>query len=285
MTKARSGTRWHYLMAVMWLVLSVSLATWWMIVGLSVMSERLHRMFLWEGIAFIALLVAGGLAIVAAIRREHRRRESLETFFLSFTHDLKTSLASVQLQAERLLEERPNDTARAPLDRLLYDTLRLQIQLENSLFVAQPDGRLLAERIHAREAIARLAQDWPDLTVDLKGDAEVVADARGFDAVLRNLFQNAVVHGGAHRVTVNVEPQRSSNVVRLTVADDGRGVSAEAFDTLGLPFSRSGPTSGSGMGLFVCRQIIARMNGAMRFVRPDGQEPGLTVVLDLPGGA
>jgi signal transduction histidine kinase len=283
MTAVRSGTRLHYLIAVIWLALTVSLATWWMTVGLSVMSERLHRMFLWEGIAFIALLVAGGVAIVVAIRREHRRRESLETFFLSFSHDLKTSLASVQLQAERFLENWPDDAGRAPLDRLLHDTLRLQIQLENSLFVAQPDGRLLAEHIHAAHAIARLAQDWPDLAIEVRGDADVVADVRGFEAVLRNLFQNAVVHGGAHRVTVNIERRPSTNMVRLAVADDGRGVPPDAFDALGSPFSRSGPTSGSGMGLFVSRQIIDRMNGAMRFDRPDGTDRGLTVVLDLPG--
>ena len=73
--------------------------------------------------------------------------------------------------------------------------------------------------------------------------------------------------------------------MRLTVSDDGRGVAAEAFETLGTPFSRSGPTSGSGIGLFVSRQIVDRMNGAMRFVRSDGQHRGLIVVLDLPGAA
>jgi signal transduction histidine kinase len=277
--------RLHYVMAVVWLVLTVSLAGWWMNIGLSVMSERLHRMFMWEGAAFIALLVAGGIVILVAIRREQQRRESLETFFLSFTHDLKTSLASVQLQAEQLLEDWPHDVSRGPLDRLLNDTLRLQIQLENSLFVAQPDGRLLTERVQASTAIARLAQDWPGLAVEVRGDACVIADARGFDAVLRNLFQNAVVHGGASHVTVHVAPQPASSIVRLTVVDDGRGVPDEAFETLGLPFSRSGPTSGSGIGLFVSRQIIDRMNGAMRFVRPDADRRGLIVVLDLPGGA
>ncbi len=284
MTRIRPGDRLHYLSAAIWLALTVSLAAWWMYIGLSAMSERLHRMFVWEGAAFIALLVAGGVAMIVAIRREHLRRASLETFFLSFTHDLKTSLASIQLQAERLLEEWPGEVSRVPLERLLHDTLRLQIQLENSLFVAQPDGRLLTERLQASTAIARLAQDWPGLVVDVRGDACVIADARGFDAVLRNLFQNAVVHGGARQVTVDVESQPSNHLVRLTVADDGRGVAEEAFEGLGMPFGRSGPTSGSGIGLFVSRQIVDRMNGAMRFVRPDGHHRGLTVVLDLPGG-
>jgi signal transduction histidine kinase len=272
-----------YVATIVWLLLTLSLASWWLAIGLG-LPPRLHRMFLWEGSAFIALLVAGGVALVLAIRREHRRRAALETFFMSFTHDLKTALASVQLQAEGLREDWPAAPPREALDRLLHDTVRLQIQLENSLFVAQPDGRLLRERIDVAAAVARLAEDWPELTVRVSGDAHVTADARAFDAVVRNLLQNAVVHGGARLVEVRVD-QPGAGLVRLTVADDGRGVPAEMFPALGQPFARFGRTSGTGMGLFVCGQLVARMNGALRFVQPAPAQPGLTVVLDLPGAA
>ena len=283
MTRPDGNSRLAYVMAACWLAVTVSLASWWLSLGLYSLPQRLHRMFISEGIAFISLLLAGGVAILVAIRREHRRRQSLETFFLSFTHDLKTSLASVELQAEGLREDWPVGAARTSLDRLLHDTVRLQIQLENSLFVAQPDGRLLSERVRAGTAIARLAEDWPELEVDVTGDADVTADQRGFDAVIRNLLQNAVVHGGAGRVAVDIEPLNTGTLIRLTLADDGRGVPAEAFDELGQPFARAGNTAGSGMGLFVCRQLVTRMRGVLRFVRPDEARRGLTVVLELPG--
>ena len=247
MTSVARRSRLHYVAAVAWLALTVSLASWWLAVGLGSLPERLHRMFVWEGIAFISLLIAGGFAIVVAIRRENLRRRSLETFFLSFTHDLKTSLASVGLQAEGLREDWPDGAARTSLDRLLDDVLRLQIQLENSLFVAQPDGRLLSERVRAAAAIRRLAADWPALDVEIAGDAEIIADARGFDTVVRNVLQNAVVHGGAGRVDVRIEPAGASHLARLTLIDHGRGVPAEARPNLGQPFNRAGATGGSGM--------------------------------------
>ncbi|HWB16097.1 MAG TPA: HAMP domain-containing sensor histidine kinase [Vicinamibacterales bacterium] len=280
-TPALSTSRLSYAIAGVWLLLTVSLASWWLTIGLS-LPEHLHRMFIWEGAAFIALLIAGGVAMLLAIRREHRRRQALETFFMSFTHDLKTALASVQLQAEGLREDWPDATARPALDRLLQDMLRLQIQLENSLFVAQPDGRLLHERIDAGAAIERLAEDWPELSVTVTGHADVLVDARGFEAVVRNLLQNAVVHGGARHVRVNVEP-RDRGLVRLTVSDDGRGVPAEAFARLGQPFARAGRTGGSGVGLYVCRQLVTRMHGMLDFTRPTAADGGLTVWLDLPG--
>ena len=283
MTPLASRSRLHYIMAVCWLTATVSLASWWLSIGLSLSpTTSVHRMFVWEGSAFISLLVAGGVTIVLAIRREHLRRQALETFFLSFTHDLKTSLASVQLQAEGLREDWPDPKASGPLDRLLHDIVRLQIQLENSLFVAQPDGRLLAERIDTAAAVTRLAQDWPELEVHVSGAAAVVADARGFDVVARNLLQNAVVHGAARRVDVNVT-RLDSGQVRLTIADDGRGVSPDVFAGLGQPFGRAGQSSGTGMGLFVCRRLVDRMNGTLRFLPPAPSRHGFTVELDLPG--
>lgn len=284
-----SSDRLPYVIAGAWLVFTVGLATWWLMVGLTLASQLqasnalttdFHRMFIWEGAVFISLLFAGGGAIVLAIRREHSRRRALETFFMSFTHDLKTALASIQLQAEGLREDWPEAAGRSSLDRLLSDAVRLQIQLENSLFVAQPDGRLLRERIGVRAAIARSAEDWPQLVVDIDGDADVVADARAFDTVMRNLLQNAVLHGGATRVQVELASHHGA--VSVTLADNGRGVPAEAIETLGRAFSRPTGTSGTGVGLFVCSRLVSRMDGRLRFRHP-AAGAGFAVELNLPG--
>jgi signal transduction histidine kinase len=289
-----SPRRFSYLIAIAWVALTVSLASWWLAVGLNLTGQlnsaavdaqpaaSLRRMFIWEGAVFIGLLLAGGIAMVLAIRREHQRRHALETFFMSFTHDLKTAIASVQLQAEGLLEDWGDRAPRAPLERLASDTVRLQIQLENSLFVAQPDGRLLAERLDVGDAIARLAGDWPALDVQVTGRAVVLADARGFDTIIRNLLQNAVVHGGARRVDVTIAPADSGRV-RLHLVDDGRGVPSALVPRLGTAFTRAGATSGSGVGLFVCRQLASRMGGVLRFPGTHLSSGGLQVELELRG--
>lgn len=275
-----SRIRLHYTIAVVWLVFMLAMALWWISLGLT-MTNR-HRMFLWEGGTFLALLVAGGLVIVLAIRREHAHRMALEGFFMSFTHDLKTAIASIQLQAEGIREDWPGGAAGEPLDRLLHDTVRLQIQLENSLFVAQPDGRLLRERIDLGAAIERLKQDWPNLSVQVIGEAAVRADARALDTVFRNILQNAVVHGGATAVEARIE-QPSASAVRIAIHDNGRGVPADRIADLGAPFSRVSDTSGTGVGLFVSRQIITRLGGSMRFLSPSRPGDGLTVSVELPG--
>jgi signal transduction histidine kinase len=279
-TLPRSSSRLQYTIAIVWLVFMVSLASWWLRLGLT--SPAWHRMYLWEGGTFLTLLIAGGIAILYGIRREHRRRRALETFFMSFTHDLKTALASIQLQAEGIREDWPDGAPAAPLDRLLHDTLRLQIQLENSLYVAQPDGRLLRESIDVGAAIARLAQEWPSLALRITGSAQILADARAIDTIFRNLLQNAALHGHATEVAIRIESP-SSGLVRVVMTDNGGGVSAERFVHLGQPFARLSETSGSGVGLFVCRQIVKRLGGALSFIAPDGSTRGLTVSIELPG--
>jgi signal transduction histidine kinase len=270
-------TRIYYIAAIAWLVFTVSLASWWLRVGLELTNR--HTMFLWEGATFIVVLVCGGVAILVAIRREDRRRQALEMFFMSFTHDLKTSLASVQLQAEGLREDQSDATTRLPLDRLLQDMVRLQIQLENSLFVAQPDGRLLKERLDLRAAIERQRDDWPTLAIDVDGSGTVMADARALDTVLRNILQNAVIHGSATRASVQIT-SAPGDVARMTIEDDGSGISPEGLAQLGEPFARPSATSGTGVGLHVSRRLVGRMGGAMRFGVSGGA--GVVVTIDLP---
>jgi signal transduction histidine kinase len=275
------ANRLHYVVATVWVVTTVSLASWWIEMGIA--STGLRRMYAWEGASFITLLVGGGIAMVIAIRREHQRRGALETFFMSFTHDLKTSLASIQLQAEGLREDWPAAAGHGPLDRLLHDTVRLQIQLENSLFVAQPDGRLLREHIDVAKAITRLLQDWPELTLRATGNAVALADARAFDIVFRNLLQNAVVHGHAHAVDLRVI-KGHDGTVHVQLIDDGRGVPASQLPRLGHAVAEPGDTNGTGVGLFVSAQLISRMGGRMTFGAPahaGGQ--GFVVDVFLPG--
>lgn len=285
----RDGLGWAYLVAIGWLVLTVSLATWWLVFGLEqvrelsalgVEAERLsavQRMLTWEGAVLIALLLGGGGALLLAIRRERARRREVQEFFLSFTHDLKTALASLRLQAESLLEDGDVPADNPSLVRLQKDAVRLELQLENSLFFAQADVGLLPERVRLRQLVLDTARDWPELRIDVPDDAVLRADRRALESVLRNVLQNAATHGGATILRVGVA--RESGRVRVTFEDDGRGAPPGSID-LGRPFARPATTSGTGIGLYVCRRLVERMHGALECVSGTGR--GFTVVLTLP---
>ena len=289
---AAARSRLQYIGAILWLALTVSLASWWMVFayeqsqqlsalawGQAAYVARVHRMLMWEGASFITLLVVGGVALVVSIRHEQARQRAVEAFFMAFTHDLKTALASLQLQAESLREDLPEAEANPNLTRLLQDTVRLGVQLENSLYFAQPDGGLLLEPIPLARFVSHAAEDWPELTVRVTGDATALADARGLGSVVRNLLQNAVVHGGATEVRIAIANHADGRVT-LTTTDDGRGATPEVLRLLGQPFVGRASTSRTGVGLFVSRQLARRMRGDLRF--EGARDAGFTAVLELP---
>lgn len=275
-------------LAIAWLVFTISLASWWLIFGLRQANELgrvegtdlpgVHRMLVGEGIALIVSLIVGGTVLLTMIRRERARHRAIEEFFAAFTHDLRTSLASLRLQAESLQEDLDERRESNPLlGRLLDDAVRIQLQLDNSLYFAnRHSGRLFIEPLSLRRTVESVAREFSDLAITLHGDATVLADARALEVVLRNLFQNARVHGGAQAIEINLRPLTASSVA-VTVEDDGRGTEADA-NQLGRLFFRAGKTSGSGVGLYVSRRLVERMNGLLTL--SNGRQ-GLVATLEL----
>ena len=61
---------------------------------------RAHRIIVWESTAFLGILLFLTLVLFFRVRHERKRTFSLHTFFASMTHELKTPLTSIRLQAE-----------------------------------------------------------------------------------------------------------------------------------------------------------------------------------------
>jgi len=280
---------WQYVAAVTWIIFTVALAVWWLIFGLSQARHldaiegpdaahvsRVTRMLVLEGTVLVGSLVAGGVALLTAIQREQRRRRDLRSFYMAFTHDLKTSLTSLRLQAEALRADLPEHPS---LQRMLKDSVRLQVQLENALALTTADGAVFIEPIEIRELVDYLREDFPELTIEVSGDARVRADRRALESVLRNLMQNALVHGRATRVSLDIRRSVSGGI-EIVVVDDGRGAAVDLGTALDQPFVRPAATSGSGVGLYVCGRLLHQMHGQLRLLR--GRASGFAVSIELP---
>jgi signal transduction histidine kinase len=278
------------LFVALWVTFTVTLAVWWLIFGLRQLDllsqfhveqadqmQRHYQMLLWEGGILIASLVGGGLALFYYARREQKRHRQVEEFFAAFTHDAKTALTSLRLQAESLKEDLggiPNPL----LDRLLQDTLRLQLQLENSLFLVNlPTGRLLNEPVRISHLVDTLRYHWPELSIIQRGDGVVRGDGRALESVLMNLIHNAVKHGEATEIRITAAPHGSGRLA-LSVADNGKGFSGD-FKQLGQLFVRHARGSGSGVGLYISSQLAKRMNATLCFA--PGADRGFVGELDL----
>ncbi len=267
--------RLRFGLAIAWLVFTISLASWWLIFGLrqadtlaridqgTSQFPAVHRMLVAEGAALIASLILGGAVLLYGIWREQVRHSAIEEFFAAFTHDLRTSLASMRLQVESLQEDFLDRGEENPLlDRLMKDSVRIQLQLDNSLFYAnRRTGKLFIERLSLRRIVESVAREFADLTVSLQGERMVLADARALEVVLRNLFQNALVHGHADAIQIRLDEAGGSKVA-IQIEDNGGGTSNDAAQ-LGRLFFRPTSRSGAGVGLYISRRLAKRMNGLL----------------------
>ena len=125
----------------------------------------------------------------------------------------------------------------------------------------------------------------PSVELDLEvGPEEVRAagDADRIQQVLVNLLDNAVKYGEGSPVTVRVQP--ANGVVRLSVQDSGPGLSAAEQARIFDKFYRAGPqltrTGGTGLGLYISRELVRRMGGRLDVRSEAGA--GATFVLELP---
>ena len=298
--KKSGGSRIQLIAIVIWLVVTLSLASWWLIFGLQRINrialiaqaetvkeiERWHFMLLSEGTVLLALLLGGGIALLYFLSVEMRRSRQIRGFFAAFTHDLKTSLASLRLQAESLEEDLKDSSQARVARRLVKDSVRLELQLDNSLFIADTEmGHLHFENIKVRDVIDSLKHYWPELQIQLDGNFTARADQRALESILKNLLQNAVVHGKATRVEVRCEKIDGGQVLQIEIVDNGRGFNGDT-KKLGQIFMRHTSTSGSGIGLHLASKLAARMNGKLEFISGDMTNPqGFRARLLLPGGA
>ena len=229
----------------------------------------------------IILLLGGGGALAYYLLREDKRNRQIQQFFAAFSHELKTPIASLRLQAESLEEDLAGVSGAQLARRLVRDSVRLEYQLENSLLLANVADlqRFQTEKFVLSDLVDSLKRSWPEMKISLTGEARLITDRRILLVVLRNLLHNAIVHGKATEFRIQVL-RSGKGSVDLEVQDNGPGFQGE-FQRLGIPFIRHAPTSGSGIGLYLVTELTKKLGGEVSL--PKQAQAGFPIRLVVPG--
>ncbi|HEU5363783.1 MAG TPA: PAS domain-containing protein [Gaiellaceae bacterium] len=234
---------------------------------------------------------------------EERALEQLRNEFVStVSHELRTPLAAIYGAAMTLRRSDValDDDQRARLlDVVSGEADRLARTVNDILWASRLDSDslqvtiescepldLVADVIHAQEAHLdpshELVVEAADELPPIAGDVDKVG------RVLINLVDNAVKYspdGG--RVTVTVAPVGSH--VRFSVSDQGLGIPLTEQRRVFEKFYRLDPNmnrgvGGTGLGLYICRELVRRMEGRI-WVESAGLGRGSTFHVELPAAA
>jgi two-component system phosphate regulon sensor histidine kinase PhoR len=232
------------------------------------------------------------------VTRDRRLEELRAQFVATISHELRTPLASLHGAAMTLLEREQDlheQTRHELLDMIAVQSKRLAELVEEILLTGQLDSgslRVISEPFDPEElvwtaaAAARL-RAGDDTTIDVSIPAvlpKVEGDAARTRQVLTNLIDNAIKYspeGG--RIELAVEADEGT--ARFTVRDDGLGIPFGEQKRIFEKFYRLDPDhrrgiGGSGLGLYICRELIRSMNGRIWVESDPGK--GATFTFELP---
>lgn len=233
----------------------------------------------------------------AALKAADEAVRFRDEFLTIASHELKTPLAALLLQIERLHRLSTKTPELSPvrpglekvrgagkrLDRLIIELLDIsrvaigQLRLEPESL----DLVALAREVCARcEASAVAAGS----SLRFSGDAELVGqwDPLRLDQVITNLVDNAIKYGRGQ--PIDVEVTRHGDLARVRVSDRGIGIATTERERVFERFARGVSTrqyGGFGLGLWIVREIVAASGGRIEIGGEAGAGAVLTVTLPI----
>jgi two-component system sensor histidine kinase AtoS len=130
--------------------------------------------------------------------------------------------------------------------------------------------------------IAAAARDAyaAQLHLQLQPDVDsVLGDPIALRRILDNLMVNGVQSLAADGGSVTISTERRDHLVRITVADTGRGMTEDEVTRALGGFYTTKPR-GTGLGLSVVRRLVADHDGDVQIDTTPGR--GTTVIVELP---
>ena len=230
------------------------------------------------------------------VTNEQRLEDEKRDFIATISHELRTPMAAVYGASQTLLhrgDDLSADRRRQLLEMIAAQAARLSQITEEVLLTTQLDrGELALERqpvdvaALARASVDAVRSQLPeDVSVEVAvapGVGRASGDADRIQQVLVNLLDNAAKYGTSP-VTVHVE--QTDGLIRIRVADRGPGIALAEQERIFEKFYRADPQltrapSGTGLGLYISRELIQRMGGRIEVRSRPGA--GSTFVVELP---
>lgn len=215
-------------------------------------------------------------AVAAEALRE--REAELRGFATAAGDRLHTPLHSIAGFTDLLLEDaapRLDPESQDFLQRIGHNTRRMLTLVDELLaYSSAPDAALKLEAVDATTLTLEVVADRLDRIDGRRPGIEVgdlpavLADAGLLGEVLGRLVDNAVRfvrQGSVARITVDAH-EHAPGWWRIEVADRGIGVPEEERDRIFAPFHRAAAAEaypGAGLGLALCRRIVARHGGEL----------------------
>lgn len=227
-----------------------------------------------------------------------QQEQSRKELLAGISHDLRSPLTSIRAYVEGLLD----GVAKTPQAQKNYlETIKNKAEdidsMVEKLFMFSkmelgeyPDHpKILRLDDEVRQLISLLGAEFAEnglqIFVENLTPATVSADPDQLRRTLINIMENSLKYKNKEIGHLKIFLQKENNGFKLSLCDDGPGVSEESLNRLFEAFYRSdparqNPNRGSGLGLSIAANAVKRMNG--KIYAELGKDGGLDIIIWLP---
>jgi signal transduction histidine kinase len=231
------------------------------------------------------------------LQRELERRAHLATLgqkSAELVHDLRSPLTVIQGYVDMLIELMKTQESGAPLDR--EETASYLQNIEESvlrcrdmaeMWLDASRGNLRRAQVDLGRLIQSVAQDGQSaatrqgagLQVDPGGEALMMeADELQLRRAVQNLVTNAIEAVSPGTGKVRIACLQNGDGIELSVEDNGSGMTEEQVRQATEPFfSTKQKKGGTGLGLFIARQVVEAHGGELRIRSRVGEGTRMTL--------
>jgi signal transduction histidine kinase len=260
--------------------------------------EEVHRQIMVgsEGVFFLILTLVGVGLIYRSVVRAEQLKFQQQNFLMAITHELRTPIASIRLYLDTLQSERVPSEQKAELIPRIRDNLgRLERLVDDALDAGRLDRggyRLQSEVFDLTKLIEELLDHPPASRAELKirrnlpEKAPLYGDRAALSRALNAVIINAIKYNDSDPIELDLSLIQTGGQYRIEITDNGRGLSAvdtrRIFDRFyRAEDERLGHSGGSGLGLYLAREIIRAHDGRIRAESP-GPNRGASFIIHLP---
>ena len=234
-------------------------------------------------------------------RRAHEADRIKSEFLGTISHELRTPLTVILGYVDLLLDDEFGPLAaeqRIALDKIQAAGGNLHHYLTRLLDVSRLVNRLESGRetvvcseFTLAAVFGGLRYDFPDPAAGQIQWPSVAAlpplytDREKLSTIVRNLVENALKYGNRTPAVIRVDYDPATEVVAVSVADRGLGISADDLPHIFDPFRRTvqaaaANAQGVGLGLYIVKQLTELLRGTIEVESARGV--GSTFVVRIP---
>lgn len=217
---------------------------------------------------------------------ENNESESWTRLIRVLTHEIMntvTPVASLSSALSQNLDSYSAEDIRSALGTIASSSEGLIsfVQSYRSLtHISAPVRKAFYLKDLVNDSVNIAKANWPSVNVlyrELSSDVILYADYGQMSQVLNNLIKNAV-QAGAGNVSITASIDKREQTV-IDIANDGECISASGQEQLFVPFYTTKGSSGTGVGLSLCRQIVRLNGGTIKLSSSTQETTVFTIVM------